>query len=232
MLKRILMNQVDASPGNSAGAAPAAVPDEVQPQAQGAAPISITQADLDAAIASAVDRGIAKARDSLYAEARRSASGQKPAKASDSPPSAAAQATLDPLKLRSLDRALAKTGLASRLTDSQYQRAEKAFAAEDPSDAEAWTSDYFAGFSGSPSTTTQPSAAPAAAIPAQPAQPTNAQPASSRGAPPAPQVPLDEMNVWTMSVADRDAFIAKHGTKKYLEKARQQGRNISIDPRR
>lgn len=229
MFKRILMNQVDASPGNSSGAAAADVPAaEVQPQAQGAAVVTMTQVELDAAMAAAVDKGFAKARDSFHAEARRTSAAPKAKiKGDEAPP---VTAPLDPLKLRSLDRALAKSGLASRLSDTQYQRAEKAYAAEDPENAEAWVADYFNGFNAAAPIANPP--ATAQATTAAPAQPTNAQPASSRGAPPAPQVPLDEMNVWTMSVADRDAFIAKHGTKKYLEKARHQGKSVSIDPRR
>ena len=229
MLKRILMNAVDASPGNSAGAAPADVPAADVPQAQGAPVITKEVAD---AIASAVTSAVGGIKDSIFAEARRTFTATKQTKTKDdgAPTPVSAGAAPDPLKLRSLDRELSKVGLASRLTDAQYQRAEKAFAAEDPADTGAWVADYFNGFTAASSTATP--AAPVAATQAAPAQPTNAQPASSRGAPPAPQVPLDEMNVWTMSVADRDAFIAKHGTKKYLEKARQQGKSISIDPRR
>ena len=226
MFKRILMNQVDASPGNSAGAAPSDVPAADVPQAQGAAP-AMTKEMADA-IASAVSTAVAGVKDSIFAEARRTFTAPKQPKTKDDAAPAPVTGSLDPLKLRSLDRELSKTGLASRLTDAQYQRAEKAFAAEDPADTGAWVADYFNGFTAaSPTATPAPQATPAA-----PAQPTNAQPASSRGAPPAPQVPLDEMNVWTMSVQDRDAFIAKHGMKKYLEKARTQGKSVSIDPRR
>jgi len=227
MLKRILMNQVDASSGNSAGAAPADVPAADVPQAQGAPAITKEVAD---AIASAVTTAVSGIKDSIFAEARRTFTAPKQTKTKDdAAPAPVTGNAPDPLKLRSLDRALTKAGLATRLSDSQYQRAEKAFASEDPADAEVWVADFFNGFTAASPTATTP-AQPA--TPAAPAQPTNAQPASSRGAPPAPQVPLEEMKVWTMSEADRDAFIAKYGTKKYLEKARTEGKGIRIDPRR
>lgn len=40
------------------------------------------------------------------------------------------------------------------------------------------------------------------------------------------------MNPWTMSETDRDAFIKSKGIKAYLDKARQFGKGIRIDPRK
>lgn len=228
MKLRILQNQADGSPGNGAPATPTvAVETPAQPAAQTpAAPAAPAPADADAIAA--------KVRDSLFAELRKAGvfEKNKPA-APAAKPNGEAPATpqADPIKLRALDRALTRTGLADKLTDAQYRRAERDFVVEDPSDADSWAKDYFSGFGGS-APAPQPNAAQPAAPQAAPAQPTNAQPASSRGAPAPAQVPLEEMDVWTMSVADRDAFIRKYGTAKYLEKAKQQGKGKLIDTRR
>jgi hypothetical protein len=232
MLKRILMNQVDASPGNSAGAAPADVPPaQAAPQAQGAPTPAISPEDFTKLVTSVAD--LAKSVNSLHAADRRTREGKQPAK-----PDGADGATPiadDPSSQLARRDAFDDATSELKLTKGQRQILRELVDLKKlhPSDVDGFVTDHAtrAGWAVS-SNATQPSAAPAAASPAMPAQPSNAQPASSRGAPPAPQVPLDEMNVWTMSVADRDAFIAKHGMKKYLEKARHQGKSISIDPRR
>lgn len=229
MITRILQNQADGSPGNGAPVTPpAAVETPAQPAAQTpAAPAAPAPADADAIAA--------KVRDSLFAELRKAGlfEKNKPAPASGAKPNGEAQAPqADPIKLRALDRALSRTGLADKLTDAQYRRAERDFVVEDPSDADSWAKDYFTGFVGSHAPAPVQNAATVAAQPAAPAQPSNAIPASSRGAPPAPQVPLEEMNPWTMSETDRDAFIKQKGIKVYLEKARQFGKGIVIDPRK
>lgn len=219
--KRILMAEVDAGSGNGAAPTPTEVQADV-PQAQGAAPaMSKEMAD---AIASAVSSAVAGVKDSIFAEARRTFTAQKqpkPTKADDSAPVVAAP---DALKLRSLDRALSKTGLAARLSDSQYQRAEKAFASEDPPDAEAWVTDYFAGFGG-PLSPPATNASPAVA----PSQPQNARPASDRGAPPPAQVPLAEADLITMSDSDRTHLIKEKGNVWYRNQLAKQlkGRLIS-----
>ena len=199
---RILMSEVDASSGNGAGA-----PSVVNPSSESAAPVPTAPvASVD------VDAIVTKVRDSLFAELRRSGAFEKqkpvaPVAKGESP--TATQP--DPLRLRALDRALAKSGLASSLSDSQYQRAERAFAAEDPPDVEGWTRDYFAGFGmPTPSPVTQPAQ--------QPAQPTNARPASDRGSPPAPQVPLYEQKLRDLSDADRTALLKEKGPQWYRTK--------------
>lgn len=201
---RILMSEVDASSGNGA-----VVPSVVNPPSESAAPVPTAPAGgVD------VDAIATKVRDSLFAELRRAGMFEKqkpapaPAKSGESP---SANAQPDPLKLRSLDRALTKSGLATRLSDSQYQRAEKAFAAEDPPDVEGWVRDYFDGFGApNPSPVTQP--AP------QPAQPLNARPASDRGSPPPPQVPLYEQKLRDLSEADRNALLKEKGPQWYRTK--------------
>jgi hypothetical protein len=200
---RILMSEVDASSGNGAVAPSVAV----SPSESAASVPTAPAGGVD------VDAIAAKVRDSLFAELRRAGmfEKQKPAQPPVKGESPSANAQPDPLKLRSLDRALAKSGLASSLSDSQYQRAERAFASEDPSDVEGWTRDYFAGFGmPTPSPVTQPAQ--------QPAQPLNARPASDRGSPPAPQVPLYEQKLRDLTEADRSALIKEKGLGWYRTK--------------
>lgn len=224
MKLRILQNQADASPGNGAPAGePAAVETPAQPAAQTPA----------APVAQAVDADAlaAKVRDSLFAELRKAGVFEKnkpaPQPSAKSTGEAPPAPQADPIKLRALDRALTRAGLADKLSDAQYRRAERDFVVEDPSDADGWAKDYFHGFGGSPAPAPNP-AAPAAQQ-AAPAQPSNAQPASSRGAPAPTQVPLEEMKAHLMSIADRDAYIAKYGMQKYLAKAKGDLKGVTID---
>jgi hypothetical protein len=201
---RILMSEADTSGGNGAVAPSVAVS-----PSESAAPVpTAPPAGVD------VDAIAAKVRDSLFAELRRSGmfEKQKPAQPPAKGESPSANPQPDPLRLRALDRALAKNGLASRLSDSQYQRAEKAFMAEDPPDVDGWTRDYFDGFG-------MPTPSPVNAQPAPgPAQPTNARPASDRGSPPAPQVPLYEQKLRDLTEADRSALIKEKGLGWYRTK--------------
>ena len=233
MLKRILMNQADASPGNSAPAAPPAqAAPAAPPQAQGAT-VTLTQADLDAKIAAAVEQGFTKAKDSFYAEARRATEASNRPKAK-TPATGDAEPGPQPLSaseertfLRGLDRTIAQLGIAPN--SAQYASAERDLLVERPGSVDAWVKERFEGFGKSPaSSQQQPAAASAATQPVAPAQPQNAQPASSRGAPPAPQVPLEEMDLWTMSDSDRAAFIKQKGIKAYNEKLRQQGKGRAV----
>lgn len=200
---RILMSEADSSGGNGAVA-----PSVVNSPSESAAPVPTAPAGgVD------VDAIATKVRDSLFAELRRAGmfEKQKPAAPVAKGESPSANPQPDPLKLRSLDRALTKSGLATRLSDSQYQRAEKAFASEDPPDADGWVRDYFDGFGApNPSPVTQPAPVPA--------QPLNARPASDRGSPPAPQVPLYEQKLRDLSEADRGALLKEKGLQWYRTK--------------
>jgi len=215
IIERTTAPEADATNGNSAAPAPA--PEhQNEPQAQ-AAP-AITREDLRA-ITSEI-------RDGLFAELRKSGVfDQKKSKAAPSadPTSTQNTAQPDPIKLRSLDRALAKTGLASRLSDSQYQRAEKMFVAEDPADVDAWVKDVFDGYGVAPpaTATAQPTPAP---------KPQNAQPASDRGSPPPSQVPLYEADLMTMSDSDRTALTREKGPRWFRDQLAKQlkGRPMRI----
>ncbi len=222
-IKRILMSELDA--GGASAIAPAPAPD-VPPQAQGAPVLSKEIAD---AITSTVTQAVAGIRDSIFAEARRTFTVPKQkAPAPDATPAPVATATPaqpDPIKLRALDRSLTKAGLATELSQSQYERAERAFAQESPEDVDGWVTDYFAGFKGSHVT---PIAQPAATAP--PKITPNAQPASDRGSPPPAQVPLAEADISTMSESDRVALIKEKGLAWFVakHKAQSKGKRVGI----
>jgi hypothetical protein len=225
MFKRILMNAADGSPGNGAPA-PAATPTDPPPQAQGAAPtITMTKADLDAAIAAGAAKAVADVRDSIYADARRSTAGSNKSKPKgDETPAGPAplSATEERTYLRGLDRTIATLGL--KPNGAQYASAERDLLSDRPENVDAWVKERFEGFGGSqPATPAAPAAQPVA-----PAQPQNALPASSRGAPPAPQVALEEIDLWTASDSDRQAFIKQKGIKAYNEKLRAQGKGRAV----
>lgn len=229
MFKRILMNAADASPGNGAPAgAPPDVPASTPaPQAQGAPAATEPPVDLKQLMSTVGE--LAKSVNSLHAAERRAREGKQPA--SDDKPKTPAT-TEDVLAIRdAFDDATSEL----RLTKDQRSLLREHVMSRRPSsvDVDSVVSDYVrrAGWS-APAATPAAPAQQGAAQPAAPAQPSNAIPASSRGAPPAPQIPLEEMNPWTMSEADRDAFIKSKGIKVYLEKARQFGKGIRIDPRK
>lgn len=227
LFKRILMNAADqgGASGNPAAAAPAPAP-ETTPQAHGDT-LTISKADLETLVSGAVTKAVGEVKGSIFAEARRVFTEGKPSKAKSgdepttpSAPNPAATA-IDPLKMRSLDFALNKAGIAAEISQSQYERAHRDFASESPADVETWVKDYFHGhakFVPPPvpkSETTQ--AAP-------PAKPASEHPLSNRGAPAPAQTPLEEINLWDATDSDRSAFIAAKGVKAYFELLQKQGK--------
>lgn len=232
MFKRILMNAADQSPGNGAPAAPPSdVPANAPaPQAQGAPSATISVDDFKLMKTTLED--LAKSVNSLHAADRRAREGKQPA-ADDKAKSTTNPTADDPSSLLALRDAFDDSTSEMKLTKGQRSLLREAVMGKrpHPSDVDGFVTDYVsrAGWMAAPASNP---AAPVAAQPAAPAQPSNAIPASSRGAPPAPQVPLEEMNPWTMSETDRDAFIKQKGIKVYLEKARQFGKGIVIDTRK
>lgn len=223
MTTRIIQTEADMNPGNPVPGVSADVAADV-PQAQGAPAITKEMAD---AIASAVTSAVSGIKDSIFAEARRTFTAPKQAKAKDDSAIPPVTAPPDPLKLRALDRALSKTGLASRLSDSQYQRAEKAFAAEDPENADAFVADYFNGFNAGSTTTTTTTPAPQATqAPAR--APLNSQPASDRGSPPPSAVPLSEADLRTMSDSDRSHLLKEKGLVWYRNQLAKQLKGSTV----
>lgn len=226
LIKRILMNAADQggsgggqpppAGGTTPPAAPAPAPQTpAQPQAQGAAPATIDIKALAAEVAAAVTPVV---KDSLFAEARRAGMlpGNKPKAPSDGQ-APAAPAAPDLSKLRSLDRVLNRTGLATSLSEQQYGRLERDYVAEAPDNAEDWVKAYFPGSSGSPANPQAP-ASPASAPAASPAatpnptpQPANAIPVTDRGSPPVPRAPLEERPLVSLSPGEREELRQRHG---------------------
>ena len=180
----------------------------VPPQAQGAATVDVK------AIVEAT-------RDAVFAELRKSGAFEKKSKSQASASSEAqAVPTVD---LRSLDRVLGRTGHAARLSESQYKRIETAYKTEAPDDVERWVSDYFDGW------------APAANPPAPngngttaPLAQRSATPISDGGSPPAPQVPLEERQLMSLSTEDRAHLIKTKGAKWYTDTLRRQSQNMLL----
>lgn len=167
-------------------------------------------------------------RDGIFADLRKAGVFGKQPKPTTKPVdgdvvTAPSTPQLDPLKLRALDRSLTKAGLAAELSQSQYERAERAFAAEAPDDVDCWVQDYFHGWKARPTPTPNQTVQQPV-----PAKPTNARPDSDRGAP-AQQVPLVEADLVTMSESDRSALIREKGLPWFKGQLAKQlkGRAIS-----
>lgn len=173
---------------------------------------------IDPAVLAEVARTV---RDSVFADLRRSGQLKANPKAASAAPeeTPAAAPSLDLGKLRSLDRALTRSGLGQRLSDRQMQRAEEAFLRESPDDAAAWVAEYFDGMS--PGATAAPTPAP---------QPSNATPVSNGGAPQTPRVPVEEQDLISMSKSDIDHLRKTKGDRWVTEtfKKQMQGRRISL----
>jgi hypothetical protein len=224
--KRILMNEVDAGSGNGAAPAPTA---SVEPsQAQGDA-ITLSKTDLAALVATAAEKAVASAKDSLFAEARRTFTGkQTKTKTDDAPTQTNAPTQIDPFKMRRLDFAMTKTGIAADLTPTQYERAHRDYAAEAPDDAESWIKDYFHGHGKFAPPVTQATAAtvtqPVTSTTSQPAKP----PVSDRGTPPVSAVPLEEQDIYAMSPGDRDALRRQKGDKWFTDRILDQSKRHTV----
>lgn len=216
MRNRILMNAADSSPGNGAPAPDLTATPADAPQAQGA-PNAVSLEDFNSLKSTLSE--LAKSVNSLHAADRRSREG-KPAAPKDSKDGNPPQ--LDALKLRALDRSLAKAGIAAELSATQYERAERAFAAEAPEDVEGWVADYFKGFGAKPAAPAPVTQPVVAAQPAAQPKPQNERPVSDRGAPPPSQVPLEEADIVTMSDSDRNALIKQKGPKWFRDQLTKQ----------
>lgn len=223
--KRYLMSEADSGSGNGAAVPPPADTSNVS-QAQGDA-VTLSRAELDSLISEAASKAVASAKDSIYAEARRTfteaAKKSKPTKADEPAPQPASAP--DPTRLRALDRALAKSGHAERLSEAQYKRIERVYLEESPDDASGWVKDYFDGLG-----VAQPATQPAIATAAAPARPVAEHPVSNRGAPPPAQIPIEEIDLVSASESDRAAYIKAKGPKAYVDRLTKQlkGRPVRV----
>lgn len=218
MRTRILMSEADGGDPKS-GTPLAGTPPPSEPQAKGGAVV------VDEATRKAI---IDEARNSIYAEMRRNGVLKKSAVAAmeqtnGKPPEPQGQAAApDPSILRSLDRSLARLGLADSLSETQYKRAEKAFLDERPEDSEAWAKDYFNGFGAAKQQQPPPQQGQA--------PPKNAHPASDAGSPARSETPLETQDVLTMSHTDVARLIERVGIHKYTQmlQAATKGKRVNI----
>ncbi len=227
MLKRILMNAADTSPGNGAPVdAPSDVPANAPAsQAQGT-PAAVTVDDFKQLMSQVGE--LAKSVNSLHAADRRAREGKQPASPTNGKPSE--QPTADDSSSQlALRDAFDDATSELKLTKGQRSLLRDAVMSKrpHPSDVDGFVQDY-ASKAGWMQAAPQPAAPRAPAPPAAPAQPTNAQPVSDRGAPPAPQVPLNEMNPYTASESDREAFIKKYGNKAYVQALHKFGKGRTV----
>ncbi len=222
--KRILMSEVDAGSGNGAVVPAATQPAEV-PQAQGDGTVTLSKSALDELVSSAATKAATAAakaaHDAAYAESRRTFQGkQAKAKTDDAPQSTALSATDERMLLRGLDREL--SGLGIKPNSAQYARAERDLLADRPENVSSWAKDYFDGFGAVSPAPVQNQAAPPTPKPA------TEHPISNRGAPPPAQVPLEELDLYTASDADRAAFLRAKGPKAYTDLLKKQGRGRTV----
>lgn len=203
------------------------------PQAQGVAPITKEMSD---AIAAAVGSAVSGLKDSIFAEARRTfTQGQKKPAKTETTEQEPVATHLDIKRARELDRALTRSGYATRVNEMQYQLLEDSFAKSSGVSADEYVKAFFHGWGQEPS-----APAPTPSQPVNPTQPNvsqpqpSAQPAgppqSSRGAPTPPRVPLEEQDLVTMSESDRAAYIREKGVRAYSEKLARdlKGRPIQL----
>jgi hypothetical protein len=229
-LKRILMEGADGGGGSSGGnAAPNGSP------AGGAAPSSAQQPAQSQAQGTSITREelvtlMREERNGIFADLRRAGvigdDSKKPkAKPSDSAPNSGTPSSgPDALKMRSLDRELARAGIASKLNERQYQRLEREFATDNPDDVSGWLKEYFGDLS--PAASSQPAgASPAAGQQPSTPQAQNARPVSDAGAPPAAKTPLEEQDLLTMSEADRRHLQQTKGIKWFTDTLEKQVRD-------
>lgn len=241
LIRRIFMNAQDTSPGTGAPSTVAPTTAPAAPAASAAAPATAPAPQPAPAQGAAIDvAAITKSiSDGVFATLRRA--GVMPNKsaptvapntdATTTPtPVTVAAPAVDPSRYRELDRAVTRAGMAETLSGTAYKRLERAFADENPDDAESWVTDYFEGMgvkrgatapatAVTTTTTTTPTAAPAATPAPVPAPaPATAIPVSDRGSPPPSTRPLEERSLYDMSEADRQEYISRHGPTKFAQK--------------
>lgn len=219
---RHLMNEADGGPAT--GVQPQAGAPAPKPQAQGAAPT----------IDDATRRSLVEeAKNSLFAELRRTGALKKSVERAidgngtqvQQPPGEQDAARPDPTAFRSFDRAMARAGFADKLSDAQYKRVERAFLEERPHDVEAWTKDYFAGFTAAPQQAPTTNGSPTTLNAAR-----SERPASDQGAPGRTETPMQEINLidGSATASDVDRIVARHGVHGLKDMLTRQLRNARV----
>lgn len=197
------------------------------PAPQSAAP-TITpevQALIEAARAEGRNSGAAETRRALEGKLR----GQAPPAAPSQPtaqPAAPPAQPVDHLALRSFDRAMRRYDLP----DEALAVVEEDFAHAKPTDPAAWVAARAAAYgwrqlsAATPATSTPTPATPATATP------TNHTPVTSGGPPPPAPPVRDDMRILDMSIADRNALLAKHGPIEFSARLRRELATVRVGP--
>jgi hypothetical protein len=226
MLKKILMNAADGSPGG--GAAPAAPAQGAPAQAPAAPPIDY--AELAKQIA---DRVTPTVRDSVFAEARRAGIMPDDKKKKDAAPQGdGAPAPSVGMSHDDVARLVQRTSdLEASLSDAGLDPEQKGllrslFKSTNPDDVGGWVGSTLKALKiGRSATQQQNGGAPQA----QPPQ----RPASDGGGPaPVNGQSGDEQLLHKMSKVDRDAWIRQHGHAAYMKKLEEEmrGRAVQVRP--
>jgi hypothetical protein len=221
MKPRILMTEADASPGGGSPETPPKPNTTDQPPAQAA---TLTRDDLKA---------FAKEmRDGIFADLRKAGAFEKKTKAPPPPeptdsevqPSSAPPAP-DLMKLRELDRAIAISG--HKVGSAAYKRIEREFTTDAPTNAEEWVKEYFADMGVAPPQAPPPPTTKGAD---PPPAPKNDRPASDRGTPPAPRLPDNEVDLFSLSPEERIELQKRLPPKEFVALLRKQtkDRNFTV----
>lgn len=236
LIRRILMNAQDGSPGS--GATPStpatpAIPAEPAAPAPQSAPASGSPIDI-AAITRTITESVTKSiNDGVFAKLRRAGLlSDKPTTVpvtgdTTTTATAAAISAADVQSMIEQASAITRVSVEYGLQPDAESSLKKLMSVEKPDDPVAWGRAFIEGLgikktASAPATaapqvtTTAPSTAAPAAT--QPPAPAAATPISDRGSPPPSSLPLDERSLYEMSQADVQEYIKRHGMKKYSEK--------------
>ncbi len=234
LIRRILMNAQDGSPGSGATPSPPATPaTPAEPAAPAPQTAPAQGAPVDvAAITRTITESVTKSiNDGVFAKLRRAGL------LSDKPipvPVTGDTTTTAPSAISAADvqsmieqaSAITRVSVEYGLQPDAEASLKRLMAVEKPDDPVSWGRAFIEGMglkrvAAAPATaapqtiTAPPTAAPAAT---QPPAPAAATPVSDRGSPPPSSLPLDERSLYEMSQADVQEYIKRHGMKKYSEK--------------
>ena len=231
MLRRMLMNAVDDTAVTSTIApAPSETP------AANATPVSLSAADITAALAS--DPSL---RNAVMANLRRGGAmsatrAETPATTTATTPQAQPEAAPKPLsvmaelqRIRSLDHARLAANVTA--TPAQIARMEAAFAAENPTNAAEWAADYVADMFTSIKPPAAPATQPATQPAAAPTQTTPVTNATNTPSSPPPVVDQNSRSIMAMSNGERDELRARIGIAEFTKRMRAELAKVTIKVR-